>query len=267
MNKSLKSVLLWVFSFIFTIFVAYYQRVTGPTYPVTAKYEINGEVIKNKMIRTYGGNDNAEIKIHVPDTDWSGTMKYKRYKSYDAWKEVNMLREGEYLFAYIPHQPPAGKVDYQVFIKNQDQTISLTEYPVRMRFKGEVPMYILLIHILIIFLAMVFSNRTGVEVIFKGPRVYTYTIFTIILLFIGGFIMGPIMQKMAFGAYWTGWPVGNDLTDSKTLVALVFWLAAFFILFKNRKNTVWALIAAVVLLLVYLIPHSVLGSELDYTAQ
>jgi len=37
------------------------------------------------------------------------------------------------------------------------------------------------------------------------------------------------------------------------------------VLRKNRENRLWPAIATVVMLAVYLIPHSVLGSELDYT--
>jgi len=35
---------------------------------------------------------------------------------------------------------------------------------------------------------------------------------------------------------------------------------------KNRKGTVAAVVAALLVLAVYLIPHSVFGSELDHTS-
>lgn len=267
MNKTFKSILLWLFCFIFTAFVAYYQRKTGPTYPITAKIELGDRVIKNKLPRSYGGDGDAEIRIETPDQEYIGIVKYKRFKSFDEWSQVSLERDGDHLIAKIPHQPPAGKVDYLITINKGEQSIQITEKPVRIRFKGAVPMWVLISHIFTIFLAMVLSTRTGMEVIFKGPRVYTYTVATIIFLFIGGLVLGPIMQKYAFGAYWTGWPFGNDLTDNKTIVAFIFWVVAFFVLRKNRLNTKWALIAAIILLVVYLIPHSVLGSEIDYTAQ
>jgi uncharacterized membrane protein len=73
------------------------------------------------------------------------------------------------------------------------------------------------------------------------------------------------MQEYAFGALWTGWPFGHDLTDNKTLVSLIIWIIALFVLRKNRENRIWPVIAFVVMLAVYMIPHSVLGSEIDYT--
>jgi len=267
MNKTFKSILLWTLCFIFTVMVAYYQRKTGPTHPITTKIELNDRVIKNNLLTSFGGDGDAVIKIETPDQAYEGVVKYKRFKSFDEWTEVPLERNGDHLIVKIPHQPPAGKVDYLVILKKGDQTIQLTEKPVRIRFKGAVPMWVLISHIITIFFAMVLSTRTGAEVLFKGPNVYPYTIATIVFLLIGGLILGPIMQNYAFGAYWTGWPFGHDLTDNKTIVAFIFWIVAFFVLRKNQLNTKWALIASIILLLVYLIPHSVLGSEIDYTAQ
>ena len=114
-------------------------------------------------------------------------------------------------------------------------------------------------------LAMIFSTRTGLEALTGRKRTLRLTIWTIIFLGIGGLILGPIMQNYAFDAYWTGWPFGHDLTDNKTAVAFIFWLIALIVLLRRRNNRAWAIIAAIVLLIVYSIPHSMLGSEIDYT--
>ena len=96
----------------------------------------------------------------------------------------------------------------------------------------------------------------------KGSK-FVFT-FTFISLFLGGIVLGPIVQKYAFGAYWTGWPFGHDLTDNKTLVAFIFWAIAVFRMYKDRSKTGMAIAAMVILLMVYLIPHSMFGSELNY---
>jgi uncharacterized BrkB/YihY/UPF0761 family membrane protein len=87
----------------------------------------------------------------------------------------------------------------------------------------------------------------------------------LIFLILGGLIFGPIVQKFAFGAFWTGIPFGYDLTDNKTLIAFLFWLIPFF--YRNKPETFskFVIIAAIVTLIVFLIPHSLFGSELDYT--
>jgi len=80
-------------------------------------------------------------------------------------------------------------------------------------------------------------------------------------------ILGPVVQKFSFGDFWTGWPFGHDLTDNKSLVAFIFWVIALVALKKHQENRLWPLIASIVLLGVFLIPHSVLGSEIDYTKE
>ena len=98
----------------------------------------------------------------------------------------------------------------------------------------------------------------------KDPSFKKYAFWTLILLTAGGMILGPIVQKYAFGELWTGIPFGWDLTDNKTLIAFVFWAIA---VFMNRKTDrpYYTILAAIILLIVYSIPHSMFGSELDYS--
>jgi hypothetical protein len=116
------------------------------------------------------------------------------------------------------------------------------------------------------FTAMLFSTRTGIESLAKGRQTLIYGMTTLISLLIGGLILGPIVQKLAFGEFWTGWPFGHDLTDNKTLVSFILWLIAVLRLRKHPEEKGWVLTAAVVLILVYLVPHSMFGSELDYAS-
>ena len=262
--KQFKTLLWWIFAIIFTVVIAIYQRVTGPTYPKDATVTLNNNELKFKLIRSHSDGD-AEINLAVPDQDIKGTISYRRYKSFDQWSTFDMSRDGESLKFLLPHQPPAGKIEYTISLGNKTQHVNLTPEPVIIRFTGSVPLFVLIPHIIIMFLAMLFSTRTGIEAIIKGTKTYKYTIWTIVLLFSGGLILGPIVQKYAFGAYWTGWPFGGDLTDNKTIVALLFWVITFFVLRKHPENRLWPILASIMMLVVYLIPHSMFGSEIDHT--
>ena len=132
------------------------------------------------------------------------------------------------------------------------------------RFKGDVPLFILIPHVLAMFFGMLVSTRAGLELFGTGEKLRSLTYWTLGLLGIGGLILGPIVQKYAFGAYWTGWPFGHDLTDNKTLVAFLVWAVAATALQRGHYPRRWAFGAAVVTLIVFMIPHSVLGSELKY---
>jgi hypothetical protein len=265
MNSILKSTLLWLFTFLFTAGIAVYQRMTGPTYPVGGKVTLNENVVKYKLIRTADNDKDAEISIKVPDQSVNGVISYKRFKSADTVTNVPLVRSGDKLVFMMPKQ------QYTVSLTGNDKTVQLTEKPVVMRFKGPVPMYILLPHILMMFLAMFFSTRAGIEALTKGNRTYLYSLLTLIFFVPGGLILGPMVQEYAFGAYWTGWPFKGilhfgDMTDNKTAIAVLGWVVAVFMLRKNPSARGWAIAACLILLAVYLVPHSVLGSEIDYTA-
>ncbi len=261
-----KLIFLWIFSFIFTIAIAYYQRKTGPTYPITGKVEIAGQEIKYKLIRSHGGEDDAELKVKNVSENIQGLVKYKRYGTNDEWTSFSMKREGADLVGYLPHQPPAGKLMYHVALISGSESVLMNDEPTVIRFKGDVPAWVLIPHVLIMFTAMMMSTRTGLEALVRGRNALKYAWITLITLFVGGLILGPVVQKFAFDAYWTGWPFGQDLTDNKTLAAFIFWAIAVWRLKKNPGNRTWPLVAMIVLLAVYLIPHSMFGSELDYSS-
>jgi len=261
-----RSQLLWIFTVIFTLSIAVYQRMTGPTYPVRGTTLIDGSHVEFKLLRSHGGPGDAIIKIEVPDKSITGKMKWKRYKSHDEWSETPLIRVGEKLSAGIPHQPPAGKVEYAILLqKEAGQLQSITDDIIIIRFKGAVPGYILFPHIFFMFFAMMYSSRAGLAGLFGEDKALKIAIYTVIFLFIGGIILGPIVQKFAFGAYWTGWPRGHDMTDNKTALAFIMWLVAIWRIRKNPRQKWWVILASLVLLAVYLVPHSVLGSEIDYT--
>jgi hypothetical protein len=177
-----------------------------------------------------------------------------------------MQRDGNFLKTTLPNQPPAGKIEYYIELQANDQKVKLPqERPVVVRYKGAVPGYILTPHILLMFLAMLLSNLTGLLSLAGIKKQVFYGRATLILLFLGGMILGPLVQLYAFGALWTGVPFGWDLTDNKLLISFLFWLLAVFGNIKRERPWL-SILAAVVLILVYSIPHSLYGSELNYNS-
>lgn len=248
-----------------TLVSVVFQRVTGPTYPLRDSVKIAGEKIKYNLPRSHFSSADAVIRIEIPDKNISGEITWRRLKSNDLWRTDSLTREGDYLIARIPKQPPAGKIAYKIALIENNERTELSKNPVVIRFKGYTPEFVLLPHIFTMFIAMMLGTRTGLEALYRRMNAYRFAIWTSILFFVGGFIFGPIVQKYAFGSFWTGWPFGTDLTDSKTAVAMIAWLVALWRGKDINKGRKWFVIAAAIQLLVYLIPHSWLGSQLDYT--
>ncbi len=266
-SKKYKNTVLWIISILITLAVVYYQRATGPTHPQEGSLIIDGQQIDYKLQRTHGGQGAAPVTISIPDTSIEGILSFRRYKSYDKWLKTMMNRQGNKLIDSLPHQAPAGKVMYTVELKKDGKIYPLTKHPVILRFKGAVPLFVLIPHIIFMFLVMLFGIRAAMEVLSKGEDNEFYIGFTLLCLFLGGLILGPIVQKYAFGAFWTGWPFGHDLTDNKTFVVFIFWFIAWLKVRKNSMHSTWVLIATLVMLAVYSIPHSAKGSEIDYRKQ
>jgi hypothetical protein len=257
---------LWVAALIITILAAAYQKRTGPTHPLRGHVQVGSNRVSYKLLRSADDDGDGILEFKNAAPDMHGSIRYMRYKSTDDWTETRMQRENGNLTAHIPRQPAAGKVMYQIALWSSDgKRVELTPDPVVIRFKGHVPLFILIPHIALMFSAMLFSTRSGLEALTKGDRAKKLAIWTALMLVGGGIILGPIVQKYAFGAFWTGWPLGHDLTDNKTAFALLFWVIALWRSRKKPDARVWYVLAAVMLMAVYMIPHSVLGSEIDYT--
>lgn len=259
-------ILLWLIAFVITAVSAVYQRRTGPTYPIEGKISIGDNIIPFSLLRSETVDKDASVNLSVADSAISGYVRFRRFKSDDDWTKLPLQRKGNELVTHLPQQPPAGKLMYFVYLEKGRERVSLSgDKPVVLRYRGSVPDSILMTHVLLVFLAMLFSNRTALEALDAKGKSYRYMLWTIGLFFIGGFILGPLMQKYAFGAYWTGIPIGTDLTDNKTLIAFLGWILAWFKNRKGKDGRGWIVFAALLMLTIYIIPHSIFGSELDYT--
>ena len=261
----MKKSLLWILTVIITLSAAYYQRKTGPTYPKQVSVTVNEKVYKLKLVRSLALDEKSEVKLKINDPSVKARIFYKRLGVKEDFQSADFVFADNSLYAPVLQQPAAGKIQYYVEITDSKGTQTLfMDNPVTIRFKGGVPPVILGPHVLIMFIAMLFSTLAGLMAVVKDPSFKKYAFWTLILLTAGGMILGPIVQKYAFGELWTGIPFGWDLTDNKTLIAFVFWAIA---VFMNRKTDrpYYTILAAIILLIVYSIPHSMFGSELDYS--
>ena len=264
-NTKRQATLLWVLAVIVTLSSVIYQRKTGPTYPVKGAVEHNGKTVSYFFPRSQNTGENAEIDLGVSLPEFNATLTWKRLNSSDTWRLTPFLMVDGHLKAYLPSQPPAGKVQYKVTVLFPDgQQVSLTDEPVVIRFKGAVPAAVLIPHIFFMFTAMLLATRTGLAAFVDSPYALKYTYVTAFALMIGGLMLGPLVQKYAFDAYWTGWPWGHDLTDNKTIIAFLSWALAIWRYRRTGSARSWMIAAAIITLAIYLIPHSAFGSELNY---
>jgi len=261
-------VTLCIVAFVVTVMLAGYQRRTGPTYPVTVRAEVAGVPVSGELVRSHGGEGGAVVVLHAPDPRARGEILWRLYPTDHPWQRIEMARQGEDLLAELPHLPPAGKLEYSVRIRVGDEELVLPPggKTAVLRYKGAVPAFILVPHILCMFIALVISVRAGLGAIAGESNTGRFVKWVLLFFVPGGFVLGPLVQKYAFGALWTGWPYGTDWTDNKTLFALLAWiLAGVLVKFAPRAERVGVLFAFAMMIAVYLVPHSFRGSEIDWS--
>mgnify|MGYP000860182619 FL=1 len=260
----MKNFLFWTIAVIITVAAAMYQRTTGPTYPLRTDVTVDATEYSLALKRSQTNTHPCMIKLEVPE-EVSGTLYFRRFRTAEEWTPVEMKHDGEKLAGELPSQPAAGKLEYYIVLRGTSgaEATVMKEKPVVIRFKGNVPAVIMIPHILIMFFAMLLSNLAGITAAAGMPSQKKHGRLALWLLLAGGMVLGPLVQKFAFGELWTGVPFGWDLTDNKTLIAVIAWVVAV-VMNRKQNKPAYTIAAAIILLLVYSIPHSLFGSELDY---
>jgi len=254
-----RTTIFWILAFLITIVSALFQRVTGPTYPLSGTVDFEGKKIAYKLERSHNSDKNYMVKICTKDPFTHGVLYFRKFGNVENFTAVDMIVGGkDTIIAEMPAQQRLQKLEYFIMIFKGDLTTTIPlNNKVVIRFKDSVPLWVLIPHIFAMFFAMMLSTRTGLEYFSKEPKLEKLSLWTIIILFIGGFPLGFLMNGLAFGEVWGGFPFGSDVTDNKTQIAFIFWLFAFYMIKKNKQPKLWALLAAILLIIAYSIPHSI----------
>lgn len=269
-----RTALLWIVAWLLTLGSAVWQRLSGPTYPVRVRAAVGAAQVRAKLLKSHSISSDLPVVVTAEDRAVAGDVIWRRYPTDDPWRVLPLVRDGEKLAATLPAQPMAGKLAYRVVLRRANPAggvesgATLPEGdPVVARFKGDVSLPLLLVHVGVIFSAMLWAARAGLEALTRGPRLRRHVVAAAGLMFVGGLILGPFVQKAAFDAYWTGWPFGHDLTDNKVALAMLLWIVAWW---RGRGDARdargWTLAASFVTLVIFVVPHSLFGSQFDYAA-
>jgi hypothetical protein len=257
----MKKAVYWLLAIVITLVLSVYQRMTGPTYPKRLTVELNGENYKIKLPRSGVQHDEMVTLKGIP-SDVNSQIHFRRYPTTNDYTTADFVWKDSVWQAALPVQPVAGKLQYYITVGGKDYS---ADEPVVIRFRNDVPAIILVPHILLMFAAMLFAVYTFLLVVTR--REYRRWLkITVGTLFVGGFILGPLVQHAAFGPWWAGFPYGTDLTDNKTLISFLFFVAALATM-KWKYNKWVVCLAVLVMIAIFSIPHSAYGSEYDYTTQ
>lgn len=209
----------------------------------------------------------AEVKVHYrrkgEENFASSTMqRVKEGRSFVD--ELPSLRKGERLFYYLEASDTDGN---RVVIPPWAPSSPLFY----VTFEGRPWKLGLIIHIVLVmgallFLAHAFYYALELLVSANAPPLahmrcrknilWGWACFTMATL-----PLGFLIAYQTFGKGWGGWPVGDDITDNKSLITVLYWgvvlLASRRLGKGSGKRLGWMVMGGIVLTtVVYLIPHS-----------
>jgi hypothetical protein len=269
-----RSIVLWALAIALMLGAAAYQRTTGPTYPLPGEYTVADKTYGYRLVRRGHSAEDTEVRVAASDGD-DGLLVYRRYPTDDEFVVDPLVAGEDELIGHLPAQPAAGKLEYYVIVRGSGEEARLP--PAQsgnavIRFKNSVPAVFLIPHILFMFVGVLLAMRAGLGALFGAAGMRRLAWVTLGTLTVGGLVLGPIVQKYAFGELWTGVPYGWDLTDNKTLIMWLAWLMAALVVRRRAggdavglgRARMAVIVAAVVTVAAYLIPHSFRGSQLDY---
>jgi|GEM_PF-2933832 len=153
--------------------------------------------------------------------------------------EMTRLEPGKY-FGYLPPQARGARLEYYIEAKAGDNIVARVPAKEKAEafivvVKGTPNRYILVSHVVIIFIGLfffMFSGYLGYKAL-KGRRTLLYlpriAFLGTVTFFIASIPLGMVVGYQTFGQAWTGFPVGRDLTDNKSLAILIYWAICAFL--------------------------------------
>jgi hypothetical protein len=182
--------------------------------------------------------------------------------------------------AYLPPLEKGTKIRYWISAANEEGTkVRVPSDPrkvVVLKYKGIASNVVVGAHILFMFGAFFFMAMSFLAAIdiLRGREDKKNAVcaarLVLVTSFIGGWPLGFLLNYQTFGMLWEGFPFGYDITDNKTQVIFILWLASLLLVWGSaigkgeekdrlgRKAFALAIVACfVVSLALFILPHSI----------
>lgn len=265
-----------------TLFAAFYAIVTPDMYRSTDPARPFGYVLVPDDDERLGQSHLVTVSIwsHRDATIQAATLHY-RLANQTRFTSAPMTHvgRGSTWAAELPELDAAGRWFYYVSARDdRGGTINIPEHapdkPLpSTRWEARVNLVVLSIHIVLMLGAILFLFHTvyyHLLILFAGTDVANpyplgrkaqrAMLWGWLTFFVGGIPLGIYVSGKAFGwaNAWGAWPLGTDITDTKTQFLLLYWLIP--LLLRKRigeRRTAWlSMLGAVLTTIVYAIPHS-----------
>ncbi|MFQ6082516.1 MAG: hypothetical protein ACE5WD_04055 [Candidatus Aminicenantia bacterium] len=207
-----------------------------------------------------------KIELHYPQGEnLSSPIPFTLHKGSSFFTALLPGKEkGQRSYFYIYAEDNAGN---EVYLPEEAGKTGGKWFVIK--FEGRASFFLKLLHIMFMLTSLtIFIHAFYYAVSYlknenekADLRLGALLLWGIIVFFITGFPIGWMIGWQVTGQAWTGIPFGWDITDNKTLLILIYWLAVL-IPFKLNKFSVRTLAKLIILgtiftLVLFLVPHSI----------
>jgi hypothetical protein len=273
-----------------TIILLIIARQLSMVRPVNLKTSGGGVVVEHTTVPKIveGKPDRITVKIINPDQKvlapvlrW--ILAKENIEDLNRYQSLAMIPDSTPdTYAAIMPAMERGKIIYYYIDVRDDHGMPLArlpesgERPIKLKYEGGVPFYIVIPHIFLMFIAIFLAALAlfdAIGVLSGHARLLPMArnfLWATLAVFFGGYPFGWAMNYFAFGTIWEGIPFGWDFTDNKTQIVLLYLvflnLSTLGTLSKNRLGSdnfrsrplAWlGLLGFVLVMAIYIVPHSI----------
>jgi len=235
--------------------------------------------IEFEPIQEIRGEGDARIQVFIESNIGQPTAKLN-FKINNVTNLRDLVLDEENIYSCtIPHQEKGTVVSY--FLEITTATGSKMFLPKNAEqgeryafvFKGEYNKFLWLVHIvltivaILLFVVAAYFAFKHIKSGYSISKTLWFTLAAFLLFFIAIFPIGMIVEYQVYGTVWDGWPFGNDFTNTKALILVIYWLAILFLM----KNTIFrkaaknliadrvfaslVIVGTIVTVVLFLVPH------------
>ena len=249
-----QSIILWIGAFVISFLFVFANRFISPEYPVTGSFGIDMKKVTYQFEKVYRGKDDYKIIIKTEIDSLNGSILWRVKNSNSGWNAEPMKYSDNTLTGKIPHQPPSTLIEYQVKVRKEGKTYYLPQNgKITLKYFSSVPPSIMGFYYLTLYLALIFSVRTGLDYFNENQKIKKLAIFTIMIWIANIIVFNPVKHT-----YELSTRIGSivlpitKLFDIQHITILIIWIIGIILIFNLKKYKIWAVIISGATLIAFL---------------
>lgn len=220
--------------------------------PIVQEYKSRWIKIKHVPVEKVNLPDRAIIEVDVeasPNVRSIQTYVYYRTLPLGSLRTIEMQVADGHCFAEIPTMKRGTRIEYFIEARGDNDLalrVPSIDKGFKLVFKARPQPALLISHIalmilsLALFMSSAFLAFTAIRRRRTSPAIARAGFVGLVLFTISAIPLGMVVAYQTFGTPWSGFPVGDDLTDNKSLAIIIYFTVSSVLyrgsLFKNDPS-------------------------------